>query len=218
MMSDSRPTAEPAPVGIPEPVLEEIERSLRQREQRREEIHDRARKLRRHAQTTMGRLHESRDETVAIAEIRRDCLAFSDELRGELRSDAGLAQDAFQEAVEAILLDAVVRGVPLPAPGELRVPPETYLLAVGDLVGELRRLALRALTEGRLDPAEQLVRGMEQLYHALMRFDTPRSVVPLKPKQDTARSLLERTRGDLALARVLARAHLPPPAGGRSDP
>ncbi|HEV2317720.1 MAG TPA: hypothetical protein VGV89_09135 [Thermoplasmata archaeon] len=216
--SDSPRTGDPPAIELPERELEAIERALREREERRDRIHDRARKLRRHAQTTMGRLHEGRDESGAIAQIRHDLSEMADELGGELRADGALAHDAFQEAIEAILLEAVVRGSPLPSPTDLGVPPESYLLAVGDLVGEIRRLALRALTDGALDRADRMVQAMEHLYHALMRFDTPRSVVPLKPKQDAARSLLERTRGDLALARVLARAHLPASAGGGNEP
>jgi predicted translin family RNA/ssDNA-binding protein len=39
-----------------------------------------------------------------------------------------------------------------------------------------------------------------------LRFEGPRSIISLKPKQDAARSLVEKTRGDVALAEVLHRA------------
>jgi translin len=49
---------------------------------------------------------------------------------------------------------------------------------------------------------------MESLYHTLLGFETARAIVSLKPKQDTARALLERTRGEVTMARLLHRAGL----------
>ena len=62
-----------------------------------------------------------------------------------------------------------------------------------------------AVAADDLDRAESYLELMASLYHTLMRFDTTRAIVPLKPKQDTARSLLERTRGEVVMARVGAR-------------
>jgi translin len=217
-MSGSPPTGErPAPV-VPEVILGEIEARLRQRELRREEVHDRARRLRRVAQGLMTRLHEDAASPAEVAELRRAMEGFADELRDELRDDAFLAQDALQEAVEALLLEAVIRKAPLPGPTELGVPAEAYLLGLGDLVGEVRRLILRALSDGKLSRAEELLRLMDGLYHALMRFEAPRSIVSMKPKQDAARALLEKTRGDVTLARLLARVHLPPTVEREVEP
>jgi translin len=192
-----------------EELLTDLESRLRQRELRREEVHDRARRLRRSAQTLMGRLHEGTANPAELAELRRSLSEFASELRDDLRDESALALDALQEGVEALLLDAVCRNVPLPGPAELGVPPEPYLLGLGDLVGEVRRIALRALAEGEVERAEAHLMLMQALYHALMRFDTPRSIVALKPKQDAARALLERTRGEVTMARMLARAGAP---------
>ncbi|HIJ16733.1 MAG TPA: RNA-binding protein, partial [Thermoplasmata archaeon] len=41
---------------------------------------------------------------------------------------------------------------------------------------------------------------MEDLYTALMRFDYPDAIVAVRRKQDVARSLLEKTRGEVAVA------------------
>jgi len=64
-----------------------------------------------------------------------------------------------------------------------------------------------------LPGAEAELLLMERLTQALLRFDTTRAIVPLKPKQDTARALLERTRGEVVMARhlVRVRSHLEPP-------
>ncbi|MCI4336847.1 MAG: hypothetical protein L3K17_06600 [Thermoplasmata archaeon] len=215
-MSDSRPSgsASPGEAGrVPDSVVAAIEHHLRQREGRREEIHQRARRLRRLAQSTMMRLQDGEPVGPELAEIRRSAAEFADWLRVEGRGDEGIAHDAFQESVEATLLGAVVRAEPLPGPADLGVDPELFLLGLGDLSGELRRLILGRLNAGDLPSADRLLGLMETLYRTLMRFDTTRAIVALKPKQDTARALLERTRGEVTMAHLLARASLPSSPG-----
>ncbi len=191
--------------GVPEPVLVSIEAHLRSREVRREELYQRARRLRRLAQTTMNHLHTGGPTEADLAEIRRSMSELSDWLHREGRGDEGIAADALQEAVEASLLGAVVAGVPFPGPTDLGVEPEAYLLGLGDTVGEVRRRVLDHLGRDDLVGAEAELGLMETLTHALLRFDTTRAIVPLKPKQDTARALLERTRGEVVMARHLVR-------------
>jgi translin len=220
MTSDSPSSADgsvPARAGVPESVLAAIEAHLRQRELRREDLYQRARRLRRLSQGTMSRLHAEGAAPAELAEIRRATAELADWLRREGRGDEPLALDAFQEAVEATLLGAIVAGGPLPGPTDLGVDPEPYLLGLGDVVGEVRRLTLDRLAHDDLPGAEATLALMERLTHALLRFDTTRAIVQLKPKQDTARNLLERTRGEVVMARFLARAR-PPNAPGDPAP
>ena len=207
--SDSHRSADAPGPQLPESVVATIEAHLRQREMRREALYQKARQLRRLAQGAMTRLHEGRDVAEELVEVRRSTRALTEELVREGRGDDGLVHDAFQESVEASLLGAIVQRGTLPGPDELSVEPEVYLLGLGDVVGEVRRLALNRLNEGDVHGAEQYVHLMDGLYRTLMRFDTTRGIVSLKPKQDVARALLERTRGEVTMARVLARAHLP---------
>ncbi len=212
MRSGSPSSAEPGvSPGVPEPVLGTIEAHLKQRELRREELYQRARRLRRLAQTTMTRLHSDGAAPAELAEVRRLTAELADWVHREGRGDEPLAHDAFQEAVEAILLGAVAERAPLPGPSDLGVDPEAYLLGLGDVVGEVRRRVLDRLGRDDLAGAESELALMERLTRSLLRFDTTRAIVPLKPKQDTARALLERTRGEVVMARFLARAR---PDGG----
>ncbi len=209
--SDSRPAAT---AGVPEAVLATIEAHLRQREMRREDLYEQARRLRRLSQATMARLHTDGAAPADLEKVRGMLANLSDWLRREGRGDEPIALDALQEAVEASLLGAIVEGTKLPGPAELSVEPEPYLLGLGDAVGEVRRLILDRLAHDDLAGADRLLRLMEQLTHALLRFDTTRAIVQLKPKQDVARTLLERTRGEVVMARFLARVR---PAGD-ADP
>ncbi len=196
----------PSAPRLAESVLATIDAHLKQRELRREELYQRARRLRRLAQGTMTRLHAEGLPAPGLAEVRRELAELSDWIRREGRADEPLALDSLQEAVEAVLLGAVIEGHPLPGPTELGADPEPYLLGLGDLVGEVRRLALGALGREDLEGAERLLLIMDELTRDLLRFDTTRAIVQLKPKQDQARSLLERTRGEVVMARWLARA------------
>jgi len=204
----------PVPAALSETTLAAIEAHLRQRELRREELYQRARRLRRLAQATMARLHAERVVPPAVAEVRKELAELADWLRREDRGDEGLALDALQEGVEAVLLGAVVGGTPLPGPSDLGVDPEPYLLGLGDVVGEVRRRVLDRLAHDDLAGAEAHLALMDALTRDLLRFDTTRAIVQLKPKQDTARSLLERTRGEVVMARLHLRAH--GPAAGTS--
>jgi len=220
MTSDSPSSANRARTaspGVPDAVLATIEAHLRQRELRREDLYQRARRLRRLAQGAMTHLHSEGAAGPELAEVRRLTSELADWVQREGRGDEPLALDAFQEAVESILLGQIAEGEPLAGPSDLRVDPEPYLLGLGDVVGEVRRRVLDHLGRDDLAGAEVELALMERLVRSLLRFDTTRAIVQLKPKQDTARTLLERTRGEVVMARFLTRARpggpLPPSEG-----
>jgi translin len=213
-MSDSPPSSEPAPEPVPESVLGAIEAHLAGREKMRDRLHDGARQLRRNAQRAMTALHAGRVAPAALAEIRSELDRLVRSARDADPHDVSVIDPALQEAVEALLLGRVMEGAPWPGPAELGVDPEPYVYALGDLVGEVRRLTLQSLSKGDLPKAESSLALMEALQTALFRLEAPRSVLTLKPKQDTARALVERTRGEITVARLLAQARLPPQLGG----
>lgn len=150
-------------------------------------------------------LHDGHLDRSEMGTLRKETRALARRVRSEGAIDAPLVRDALQEGVEAILLEAALHDRPFPGPNDLGVEVEPYVLGLGDVVGELRRCALTGLAQDDLVSAERWVRLMEAVYQTLMRFDTTRAIVPLKPKQDTARSLLERTRGEVVMARVHSR-------------
>ena len=88
----------------------------------------------------------------------------------------------------------------LPSPREIGVTDTASLLGLGDVVGELRRLSLTRLRSGDVAAATLFLETMERIQDALMRFDYPTALVALKRKQDVARSLIEKTRGEVAVA------------------
>lgn len=113
---------------------------------------------------------------------------------------SGLVENALQELAEAHILDALVAGKRIPAPETFDCTPAAFLLGMGDAIGELRRVSQDALRKGDISGAEEALHLMEGLYAPLNLFDYPDAIVPLKHKQDVARGLIEKTRGEVAVA------------------
>jgi translin len=111
---------------------------------------------------------------------------------------AGYTQDALKEYAEANLTLALVRGEPLPAPGDLGLEDATWLNGLAEAATELRRRILDIIRHGHSDEAERLLDHMEAIYSMLVTFDFSDSVTGgLRRRTDTVRAVLERTRGDL---------------------
>jgi len=113
---------------------------------------------------------------------------------------AGFVENAAQELVEAHCFYNVMQGKDLPDPDEIQTTYSSYLLGLCDLVGELRRTALNNIREGKAKEADTYLEMMEDIYDVIIRFDYPSGLIPIKKKQDMVRNLIERTRGELAVA------------------
>ena len=113
---------------------------------------------------------------------------------------AGFVENAAQELVEANCLYSIMKGQDLPDPDEMQTTYSSYLLGLCDLVGELRRTALDSIRSGKAKKADNYLNMMEEIYDVIIRFDYPSGLIPIKKKQDMVRNLIERTRGELAVA------------------
>jgi translin len=113
---------------------------------------------------------------------------------------AGFVENAAQELVEAFCLYNIMKGKDLPDPDEMQTTYSSYLLGLCDLVGELRRTALDSIRQGKTKKADDYLTMMEKIYDVIIRFDYPSGLLPIKKKQDMVRNLVERTRGELAVA------------------
>jgi translin len=116
---------------------------------------------------------------------------------------AGYLQDAEKEYAEANLTFALVRGTPLPSPADLGVAEAPYLNGVSEAIGEGRRRVLDLLRGGDVETAERLLDALEEMYGMLVTMDYPDAItMNLRRSTDVARSLIEKTRGDLSIAVV----------------
>lgn len=114
---------------------------------------------------------------------------------------SGYVGNAQTEYAEVSLLRAVLKDSPLPSPHELDIDNAAYLNGVGDTLGELRRHILDLIRKGRPSEGEKYLDIMDEFYTELMSIDYPDAITHgLRKKTDVARSLIERTRGDLTNA------------------
>lgn len=121
---------------------------------------------------------------------------------------AGYLQDAEKEYAEARITEAVVARRPIPSPEELGVEDAPYLNGVAEAIGEARRHILDLLRHGRVAEGEAALSAMDDLYTMLVTMDYPDAITGnLRRSTDVARSLIERTRGDLSVARVSQDLH-----------
>jgi translin len=116
---------------------------------------------------------------------------------------AGYLQDAEKEYAEANVTFALVMGAPIPTPSDLLVEDAAYLNGVSEAIGEGRRRLLDLLRAGRVADAERLLDSMEELFGLLVTMDYPDAItMNLRRSTDVARSLIEKSRGDLSIAVV----------------
>ena len=113
---------------------------------------------------------------------------------------AGFVENAAQELVEATCFYNIMQGKDLPDPDEIQTTYSSYLMGLCDLVGELRRTVLDSIRSGEQKNADEYLTMMEEIYDVIIRFDYPSGLVPIKKKQDMVRGLIEKTRGELAVA------------------
>lgn len=111
---------------------------------------------------------------------------------------AGFLRNGFQEFAEAHILLSLSREENPKSPKKLDITPSSYVLGLADVVGELRRMVLDELSEGNVEEAKELHQKMEDIKDMIMDFDYPNAIIPIRNKQDTARTLVEKTRGDIA--------------------
>ncbi len=122
---------------------------------------------------------------------------------------AGYLQDAQKEYAEARITEAIVTGATTPpSPEEVGVEDAPYLNGLAEAIGEARRHILDLLRHGKVVEGEAVLSAMEDLYTVLVTMDYPDAITGnLRRSTDVARSLIEKTRGDLSVARVSQDLH-----------
>ena len=121
---------------------------------------------------------------------------------------AGYLQDAEKEFAEANLTYALVANEDLPVPGDLAVGDAPFLNGVAEASGEGRRHILDLLRRGDVLRAEAVLAALEEMHGLLVTMDYPDAItMNLRRSTDVARSLIEKTRGDLSIAFVQRDLH-----------
>lgn len=187
-----------------EETAERIHDAFESRTAARDRALAQARTLTRHCANAIRAIH--REELPLVEQNLLEASRIANELRCELVEYpdlyyAGYTQDALKEFAEANLVNALINNQPLPGPEDLELEPSTYLQGLAEAVGELRRRCLDVLLKGRSAEAERLLVEMDDIYAILVTMDYPDAITGgLRRLTDVARSIIERTRGDLTLS------------------
>lgn len=185
-------------------IAESIHESFETKTSARENALSRVRILTRNCANTIRAIHR---EELSEAEHYIDS---AKNLVNSLRHDlseypdlyfAGYTQAALKEYAEAHIVLCLLGNGTLPSPDELGLEPATYMQGLAEAVGELRRYCLDALLKRRYHDAERSLAQMDEIYDILVTMDYPDAVTGgLRRLTDIARSITERTRGDLTMS------------------
>lgn len=168
----------------------------------RERVLQKTRKIIQLSSKIINDIHNSRSEPTHVEELRKMVHELSEITSGYPRiTHAPYVDSALGEYCEAMLFLALINGELIPSPKELTVDSIPYLMGMGDVVGELRRYILGYLKDNDTEKALHFYGKMEAVYDFLAAFHYPKAVVDIRRKKDVARSLLEKTLGELVVAR-----------------
>ncbi|MBE9474668.1 MAG: haloacid dehalogenase [Chloroflexi bacterium] len=193
-----------------ENIAEQIHQAFQARTSARDHALSQARTLTRHCANAIRAVH--RDEFNVAQEHLESASSIAKSLHTDLEEYpdlyyAGYTQDALKEYAEASIVYALVINKELPSPQELGLENATYLNGLAETVGEFRRRCLDILRQGYSQDAEQLLQHMDDIYAVLITMDYPNAITGgIRRQTDIARSITERTRGDLTLS--LRQEHL----------
>ncbi len=185
--------------------LKRIRNELEEKEKAREELIVKSRELRLNSSKAIANIHSGNPEKSSehldkAGKILEEVL----ELWNHHPELFYLAHDSVQEYVEAYVFTHAIESLRLPEYLPVAIP-QCVLPGLADCVGELRRYALTMMVRGEsLEKVERVVGLMEKIYFILVEFDFhDRLTGNLRPKLDTARNLIEKTKSDLISAKVM---------------
>ncbi|MBS3816297.1 MAG: translin family protein [Candidatus Thermoplasmatota archaeon] len=179
-------------------IVEDIDERLEDKDTVRELVMKSSRAVRRISKTVIQDIHQGKETRENLQEAVKEVSKIKSiiEDHPELYH-SGFLRNGFQEFAEAHILWSIYNEEEPKSPEELDITPSSYVLGMADVVGELRRMILDELTEGNIERAQELHQKMEKIKNMLMGFDYPNAILPIKNKQDVARNLVEKTRGDI---------------------
>lgn len=187
-----------------EEIADRIHRSFEERTAVRDQILTQARALTRHCAHAIRAAHRDERELARdhLMQAKQIVEAFREiQLRYPDLYYAGYAQDALKEYAESQIVFSLLEAPRLPQPEELELEYPVYLQGLAEAVGELRRRCLDVLLNSNPEEAERLLGHMDDIYAILVTMDYPDAITGgLRRLTDLARSIIERTRGEVVLS------------------
>jgi translin len=184
-------------------LLGKIQEELKKRDATREETHRDMRKTTRLSKQSILFIHQERFEDAE--KLLKEANKLLRKLNRMTKDHpdlaySGIVNAAYEEYSEAKTLLALIKEQKFPALKKLGVPSISFILGLGDVIGELRRRALDSLRKADVKLAQNTLLLMEEIYVELVSMDDAFFIVPgLRRKCDVARHVIESTRGDITI-------------------
>ncbi len=179
-------------------IVSRIDTVLSRREKLRDSMIKKSRDVIRLSGWAINALHRGCIEEAEkhIREMEEAVKSFLEDARSDpTLYHTGLVDSTLAEYAEAKIFYSIIVEGRIPTPEELGVHEVAYLQGLGDVLGELRRLALDMLREDRVEEAELLLDLMEQAYYELRGLEYPDALIPgVKRRVDAARRMIDDTK------------------------
>ncbi len=116
---------------------------------------------------------------------------------------AGFLHAAEKELAEAVITLNVIKNGRIPSPDEYGFDCKSYLHGLCECNGELRRYMLDEIRKGRIEECESMLAVMDDIYFFLLNFQYTDAITrSLRRQVDYVRSMLERARSEVTLAKI----------------
>ncbi len=184
-------------------IFSELTQVLDKLDQDREEILKLSRRLIRECSIAIKHIHRKefnqyREKVSTIKQNHKELLLLVKNNPGVL---VKYLKTAEQEYAEAVAFYSIISKEALPLPSELNITPLNYALGLADVIGELRRYALDNIRNSIIDDLNYILESMDDIYTQLFSLDYPSGLTQdLRHKTDVARSIIEKTRGDVSIS------------------
>lgn len=184
-------------------LIQEIKTELTEKNKIREDTHDSMRKVTSLSKQAILLIHQKKFiEAEQMVESAKEKISSLQDL-AKKHPDiiyGGMFSSALQEYSEANILFTLIKEQRFLTPSDINVPSVDYVLGLADVIGEYRRLALDNLREGEVKKGEECLQTMDEVFIQLLALDEAYMLVPgLRHKSDTARRIIETTRGDVTM-------------------
>jgi len=116
---------------------------------------------------------------------------------------AGFLHAAEKELAEAVITFNIIKNSRIPEPDRYGFDYKSYLHGLCESNGELRRYMLDEIRKGELTKCENILGMMDDIYYFLLNFQYADAITRcLRRQVDYVRSMLERARSEVTLAKI----------------
>lgn len=189
-------------------IFSDIFKNLNELDQKREDILKISREMIRNCSVAIKSIHRKQFNIYQekINEIKKQHQNLINIVKEYPNTFGKYLKTPEQEYMEAVCLFALINDQDLPNPADYSINQINYLLGLADVIGELRRYILDKIRRNEIENIEKILEKMVELHSNLFSLDYPKGLIhDLRHKVDVARSIIEKTRGDVSLSMQINR-------------